>query len=186
MIPANDFCAPQNITQNITAIVDCARADQYSCGQWPRWQCAWREGKDVANNSQFDYGRLFESNFCHPPTTDNWVEQAPRCLNYTDNQSCASNQCVWSTGKELVPKNASFCNVEYISLNASDYAMCSQMNQSDCNGQCTWYGDQPSTNVTQPMGYCQAMQGVTISGSTSTGVSAAGSASTGNDTCPMI
>jgi len=27
MIPENDFCAPWNITQNVTAIVDCARAD---------------------------------------------------------------------------------------------------------------------------------------------------------------
>jgi hypothetical protein len=50
------------------------------------------------------------------------------------------NQCVWSTARELVPKNASFCQLEFISQNASDYSVCSRFNQSDCYGQCSWYG----------------------------------------------
>jgi len=120
MIPANDFCAPQNITQNVTAIVSCARADQYSCGDYwnyNAYQCRMYRGKEVANNTyQGYYGdKLFESNFCHPPTTYDWNEKAPRCLNYTDGQSCSMNQCVWSTGKGLMPQNASFCLPRWIS-----------------------------------------------------------------------
>jgi hypothetical protein len=36
-IPEHDFCSVKNITNNATAIVDCAGADKESCGQWPRY-----------------------------------------------------------------------------------------------------------------------------------------------------
>jgi len=49
LIPENDFCAPQNITQNVTAIVACSQADREQCGSF--YQCAWRKGKTVANNT---------------------------------------------------------------------------------------------------------------------------------------
>jgi hypothetical protein len=41
-------------------------------------------GKDVAYNAYKQGGQLFESNFCHPPTTDNWNETADSCLYLTD------------------------------------------------------------------------------------------------------
>jgi hypothetical protein len=34
LIPDHGFCSPQNITQNITAIVDCSRADKEKCGDY--------------------------------------------------------------------------------------------------------------------------------------------------------
>jgi hypothetical protein len=59
------------------------------------YYCEWRQGKVVANNTDFISGdKLFESNFCHPPTTSHWNEAAPRCLNITDEYSCSDSQCV--------------------------------------------------------------------------------------------
>jgi hypothetical protein len=125
LIPENDFCAPQNISTDVNAIVACARADdQFThSDMWMNgaFQCAWRKGKTVLNNTQVVQGSfLFESNFCHPPTTDRWEVLAPRCLNKTDEYSCRDSQCVWSTGQELTPYH-SFCGRTFISNNATAY-----------------------------------------------------------------
>jgi hypothetical protein len=93
---------------------------------WGAEVSLWNQGKTVANNTYFDYGKLFESNFCHPPTTEDWQVDAPVCLNRTDDQSCAAEGCVWSTGKSLINAQGGFCQLEYVSQNATDYMWCSQ------------------------------------------------------------
>lgn len=151
LIPDHGFCAPMNITQNVTAIVDCSRADKEQCGDyWHRYQCRWRRGKDVANNTQFDYGKLFESNFCHAPTYEGFGKDFSRCANNTDEQSCSMNDCMWSTAREWIQGNSSFCSLEYISLNMADYESCSR-NESDCYGQCRWYNNKENGNNSNPL-----------------------------------
>jgi hypothetical protein len=74
-----------------------ANADIGSCVE-PN--CQWRKGKVVASNDDIDLTNkdLFASNFCHPPTTDNWEQAAPKCLTQMTKPTCESSQCVWSTG----------------------------------------------------------------------------------------
>jgi hypothetical protein len=79
LIPDHEYCAPKNITQNVTAIVDCQKADKDQCGR--SYLCAWRKGKSVLNNTQLVQDSfLFESNFCHPATAENWDMNAPTCV----------------------------------------------------------------------------------------------------------
>jgi len=69
LIPENAFCAPRNMTRDIYVINQCMSADKTTCVG----DCKWRKGKEVANNTALISGAdIFESNFCHPPTTDDW------------------------------------------------------------------------------------------------------------------
>ena len=109
-------------------------------------KCQWRKGKQVADNTDLvteagKGGNLFESNFCHPVTTDDWKTKAPACLIHPTAQACENSQCVWSTGKEFIPEDAEdFCGSTYISMNATLYEECSDIQSADtCTAQCTWY-----------------------------------------------
>ena len=75
------------MTPNVTLIKECINADSAAdCSG----QCKWRKGKVVAANMDIDLTNkdLFASNFCHPPTTDNWEEAAPKCLTSMTAQAC--------------------------------------------------------------------------------------------------
>jgi hypothetical protein len=69
-----------------TTIKACIAADQATCVG----PCKWRKGKDVATNMDIDVNNkeLFASNFCHPPTTDNWEQAAPACLTQMTQPAC--------------------------------------------------------------------------------------------------
>lgn len=88
------FCAPRESTRDVQVIMQCQNsADRGSCegpsttGPSP---CQWFKAKVVAQNQQLDYQNkaTFESNFCHPPVTTRWDDQAPSCLQHSDVQSC--------------------------------------------------------------------------------------------------
>jgi hypothetical protein len=66
---------------------------------------------------------LFASNFCHPPTTNNWEQAAPKCLAMMTQQTCKSAQCVWSTAKEFIP-DSEFCAAAEISQDAMTFKTC--------------------------------------------------------------
>jgi hypothetical protein len=149
-----EYCAPFFLTKNVTEILACVGAKEEStCNSFygSSNRCMWRRGKVVASNNDFiEDSRLFESNFCHPPTTVRWEEEAPQCLDLEDETECRFAQCVWSTGRELIRGNNSFCQLDLISQNATDYAVCSQFNETTCAGQCRWYDAQNDTaaNIT--------------------------------------
>jgi hypothetical protein len=48
--------------------------------------CQWRQGSVVAKNDKLDTANtaLFESNFCHPFSTENWNKEGPSCLKNVD------------------------------------------------------------------------------------------------------
>jgi len=72
MIPESEYCAPVNTPTGVNdypQVVDCINSDQAKCSG----QCQWRKGKVVASNNDFVANSdIFASNFCHPPTTNNW------------------------------------------------------------------------------------------------------------------
>jgi hypothetical protein len=162
------------LTTEVSVIMQCLGAqDAQSC--MPNGAdftngpptCMWRKGIVRAENTQVDTTNqaLFETNFCHPPTIYDWLEEAPACLNISDIYSCHVQGCMWSTGRSLVPKSG-FCQLEYVSRNASEYQFCGQFNQSNCGGQCRWYGDDSKPlNQTQlfTKEFCHPMVGANMS-----------------------
>jgi hypothetical protein len=107
--------------------------------------CRWRRGKVVANNTYLDTtSQLFETNICHPPTIDKWDEKAPACLISSDENSCDSSRCEWSTMQSYMltfqqMNKTEVCLPSWVSLNASDYSNCFVQNASSCYGQCQNY-----------------------------------------------
>ena len=99
MIPDKDFCAPLFMSSNVTYIKECMNAEKDVC----TGQCLWSKGKVVdSNNELVANADLFGANFCHPPSTNNWEEQLPGCIDFKNLDSCnAGRKCVWSTGKEF-------------------------------------------------------------------------------------
>jgi hypothetical protein len=115
------YCAPELMVDDYALIKRCSYADETTCNNG----CKWRAGLAVAKNEQIDVNApLFENNFCHPPSTDNWDELAPSCLSELNKQSCEQKgQCVWSTGKRFVPPVA-FCSASTFTMDAKVYSTC--------------------------------------------------------------
>jgi hypothetical protein len=140
MIPEKvAFCAPEFMTDDYALIKRCAYSDDNQCNNG----CKMRRGKDVASNKDFNTANtaLFESNFCHPPTTVQWDEKAPSCLKEMTQLSCEEKQCIWSTGKELTEQGKDACLPEKISVQATDYSVCSKFDTvaACAPPQCKWY-----------------------------------------------
>ena len=86
LIPDRDFCAPADLTDDVTVITGCINSiDETTC----IGNCKWRRGKqaaidvttDQANNQDFvESGAFFSKNFCHPVSTEKWEADASMCL----------------------------------------------------------------------------------------------------------
>jgi hypothetical protein len=111
--PVNkEYCAPTMLTSNVSVIMECTSAqDEQSCmpggfnfsaGMPP---CMWRRGIVRVNNTVVDTANraLFETNFCHPPSTKDFNYTYATCVGFNDEQSCEQNQCSWSTMVEFLP-----------------------------------------------------------------------------------
>jgi hypothetical protein len=158
MIPETDFCAPYFMSTNTTYIEECINADQAKCSG----QCKWRKGKVVAaNNDLINGADLFGANFCHPPTTENWEKNLPKCITITNKDACAQAKCMWSTGKEFQGEN-DFCVPKRIPDNAAAFDKCTnEKMETTCLDTCQWFkgtgynkpinGTGPSTNDTAPV-----------------------------------
>jgi hypothetical protein len=114
------FCAIRSMTTDVNTIMSCNGLQGDQCSG----ECQWYEGKVVASNMDSSQGKpIFKWNFCHPPVTSGWSQNAPSCLYKNSQSSCESStsssmgvNCVWSTGQELVPKGAGeFCSIRTIS-----------------------------------------------------------------------
>jgi hypothetical protein len=171
LIPTESFCAPRDMTKDVALIERCTNADKAMCVE-P--DCRWRKGKTVAKNIVLDTANknLFESNFCHPPSTDNWDVEAPACLLMTTKVYCEeTKKCVWSTGQQFAPDH-DFCSAKEISREAPSFKACAEKkDQAICTIQdplapqgCKWNKDNSivpvapvmPTNPTQ--GVCIATQ----------------------------
>jgi hypothetical protein len=108
--------------------------------------CQWRKGAVVAKNDKLDTANkaLFESNICHPLTTDNWDEEAPSCLKNVDNLSCEKARCMWSTMQEFIPfaevsPAKPTCLPAETTMVAQDFSRCSKLSETECSGTCKMY-----------------------------------------------
>jgi hypothetical protein len=130
------------MTTDISVIMKCVSADgPATCTD----ECKFRKGKEVASNTDLDLTNkdLFASNFCHPPTTDNWEQAAPKCLDMETQTTCESAQCVWSTGKEFAPES-SFCSAAEISKDAMTFKTCADTTEDACIAPlCKWNTVEP-------------------------------------------
>jgi hypothetical protein len=124
-------------------------------------QCQWYRGKQVANNTANAIGDPIEGqNICLPPTTANWMVQAPPCLNALTEQNCPKDICVWSTGAQYTPEDVNVtesCGVAFVTTNATAYSTCYGL-QSEylCSSEssCKWYTMACSPNSTQQSYSC--------------------------------
>jgi hypothetical protein len=116
------------MTDNADLIDKCVETkDRSTCVD----KCQWRRGKEVKDNKDLILGGdLFGSNFCHPPTTDDWDNQASKCITLKTQDDCRKAQCLWSTGKSLVPDH-DFCAVARITQDAKSYSACAER-KTDC------------------------------------------------------
>jgi hypothetical protein len=90
LIPEKDFCAPADLTEDVTKIMSClALKGETVCAP----PCKWRRGKqpatevptaDPTNDDINLTGNLFTQNFCHPVTTTEWDANVKTCLPITD------------------------------------------------------------------------------------------------------
>ena len=131
LIPDHDYCAVRFNTLDTNVIERCATTDsQQACIAAPNMACEWRRGKVEAGNDEITTTmtdkELFSVNFCHPPTTDKWMENAPACLAKMSKNACTQKVgCNWSTGQEVVPVDeVKVCLPMKVSLNAQDYKTC--------------------------------------------------------------
>ena len=94
------FCAPKERTNDTQVILGCSNANITECLKAD--QCQPYPGKIVGANTQATTTQeMFVDNFCHPyggPGIDVGAEW-PRCIANQDEQSCAQERCIWSTGK---------------------------------------------------------------------------------------
>ena len=116
LIPDHDYCAPTSVDVDAATVGQCVTTtDPSQC----HGDCTWRRGKTVAFNNEFSTSTAepFMSNFCHPPSTADWDNQAPACLPMMTADNCTSLPgCMWSTGRQLVsPQQTEFCAVRYFS-----------------------------------------------------------------------
>jgi len=83
LIPNSSFCAIKYLTDDVSVIQSCMGVDEAAC----TGDCQWYPGKVVVGNHDvtFDNSKeLFKWNFCHPPTTYKWEENAGACLYQSD------------------------------------------------------------------------------------------------------
>jgi hypothetical protein len=63
LIPDSDFCAPQDLTNDVDLIKRCVSSDlKTTCGAG----CAWRHGTNPVPQPPAGVDPLFASDFCHP------------------------------------------------------------------------------------------------------------------------
>jgi hypothetical protein len=114
LIPENDFCAPEDLTDDISVIMGCVALKGESVCAPP---CKWRRGRqaateitsEVATNDVVDNnGPFFSKNICHPSSTQNFESESSKCLPITDAQTCTDEDCVWSDATALIPPQ-DFC-----------------------------------------------------------------------------
>jgi hypothetical protein len=63
LIPPHDFCAPMDVTNDVTLISECVSAESNAtCGAG----CAWRHGSNGPSDGSSNVEPLFSEDFCHP------------------------------------------------------------------------------------------------------------------------
>jgi len=117
LIPDSDFCAPENLTDDVAQIKTCISAKGESVCAPP---CKWRRGSQPATalptgdstNTDLDLtGDMFTKNFCHPDSTEDWDTNQAICLAQKTEDTCKlmqTSKCAWTSGKELIP-GTDFC-----------------------------------------------------------------------------
>jgi len=70
--------------------------------------------------------QLFSAPFCHPIKIDGPQTAAmwTPCLGKSDDATCPSATCTFSTMVELIPKNEDFCAPQYTNANVEDILEC--------------------------------------------------------------
>lgn len=162
LIPDSDFCAPENLTEDVKQIVQCVSAQGEAVCAPP---CKWRRGTQAASelptgdatNDQVDFttdDKFFTKNFCHPDSTgEGWTQNAEICLKQSDKATCENEQtskCVWSTGKLLIPAE-DFCAPAKMTKDDTIIMGCvSTQSESNCLNTCKWYkGTGENSNTDQ-------------------------------------
>jgi hypothetical protein len=134
LIPPHDFCAPMDLTMDVTLIQSCVAAeDQTTCGSG----CQWRHGRNDV--TQPSLPPMFSAEFCHPAVvnsdTTDFVWSS--CLAQSDSATCSiAPGCVWSEGKELIPDH-DFCAPMDMTTDVDLIQRCvATGNVTDCNDGC--------------------------------------------------
>jgi hypothetical protein len=96
LIPDHDFCAPADLTDDVSVMFGCVKSDEANCNG----QCMWRRGKQPASelptteptNTAADMtGRLFTKNFCYPASTEIWNDNVYTCFNSSNDDANSCN-----------------------------------------------------------------------------------------------
>jgi len=138
LIPEHDFCAPMDMTKNVSLIQRCVASNSAStCDEG----CQWRHGRAHSDNGTYGPAPLFSEDFCHPVNISKSTPKAvwEACVSSASPTMCADNAgCNWSDGKEFIPDHE-FCAPMDLTTNVDLIERCvSAENVTDCNNGCQW------------------------------------------------